>query len=538
MATLPGRIRRVSLDGGNPLNYTLQATTSYDPDFPADGPSDWVDPTSMDQDLSLAAPTAVAGFYGCLVTFNRFPEYFDGVVVKIKPTYDTDLGEDPYLEFWTYDGDWTKRRSIQLRNGFVGCPTGKKRYFDFRTVVGIPNVTKFWVTLNPGEGGATVDWYCLHAFGTCKNVPTTPGNCKDDPTIDCIPDDECILDPVSCLTPPITCDDLAPEICNIPPFDWPTLPPPNGGPPPRWLPPEFPLVDLCDPVAVANYKAILTDEQLAYFEELLGAMELPCVDPDTKQPVEVGPLNVGNIDTNDPWVPLLPKQPIEIYYDPETITPATDPRDPDQIDVGRRLGQIEYIVFFFAGAAPGWPGVQPGGTFRAWWVAHVPGTNFEDETNATYAIASDPLSIFGDVLETTDGITYNGIRLTFTGAIAGTVVNVRGLSYGVSGSLSGSPIPNYISDQHAMDGDRPPGSVLTINTSNGIFGTQNPVSGANYFKLNRTGIGEVNFLELAVNFRNFGGTGSGLNWGSGIMLRVIATPPSGTVGVVPSFVVI
>lgn len=334
MATLPGRIRRISLDAGTPENFTFQATTTYDAFSPAIGASSWGDAaavSALDQDLSLSAPVEVTGNLGCLITFSRFPEYFTGVFVKVRPTYDSDAGEDPYLEFWTHDSvalTWTRRNSVQLRNGFVGCPTGKAKYFNFIGEVLRPSIDKCWVTLKPGTVGTpTLAFLAVHVFGTCRNVPVTPGDCKNDPNIDCIPDDPCVLEPESCLTPPIDCTDLDPEICTIPPPEWPTLPPPAGGPIPPTLPPDFPLIDLCDAAQVAAYKELLTPEQLEFFTQLLDAAELPCLDDidGTRQPDPVAPINADPIDGTK----VLPKQPIEVYVDPVDLQGKDDPRKQD-----------------------------------------------------------------------------------------------------------------------------------------------------------------------------------------------------------------
>jgi hypothetical protein len=496
----------------------------------------------MDQLLSVPSATAVAvtGNMGALVTFARFPKYMTGVIVKVRPTYDADFGQDPYLEYWTYDGvaaAWALRRSVALSNGFEGVQSGRLKYFDFRTDARLENVTAVWITLNEGAvAGSTLSWFAVHVFGACDKSTAGGGGGggtidTNDPgctSSDCIDPDPCEGQPESCAPTEDTCRELAiqygydPDICELTPD-------------PDWNIPEFPLIDFCDPVAMAAFRATLTPLQLSWLEELLAAVELPCLDPEDNQPDEISPINE---DPDLPGDPLLPAQPIEEYVDPEDLnTPGTDPdpRAADEPSSGGGGAPIEYVMYAFAGAAPGWPGVQPGGTFRAWWVTMLAGTNFEEETIATYAIATGPL---GDVIETTNGTPYTGLRLTFTGASAGTVVNIRGIRYGVSGSIDGDPITNYISDQIAMDGDTPPGGDITIDTTNGVFATQNPIAGANYFRFNRTGVGEVDFLELAYNPANFGGTGSALNWGSGIMLRIIATPPSGTVSVVPTFVVI
>jgi hypothetical protein len=142
---------------------------------------------------------------------------------------------------------------------------------------------------------------------------------------------------------------------------------------------------------------------------------------------------------------------------------------------------------------------------------------------------------------TPDGTDYNGIRLNFTGAVPGSVINVRAITCGLGGSVSGFPVPHRILDHVALSGDVPPASTnLTIDESDGAFGTQAQESGSNYFRFVRDiESGAVDFIQIAYNPSNFGGTGSGLNWGSGVMFRVIAALPPGVFGgvnVTPEFV--
>jgi len=346
MAKLPGRIRRISLDAGDPVNYTLKSTSTYDDGAPATGSAAMStdDVETLDQEVSIAVPPALTvSQLGTLVTFERFPKFFTGVTVKIRPTYDSDAGEDPYLELWTHDSvalEWTQRSAKQLRSGFVGCPSGKVKYYGGNDIDGFflavqrENVDKVWITMNPGGTGTpSLEFVALHVFGKCVNEPVLDASCEADPNVDCLPPVCENLD--DCLTPQASCDDLVadgtlePGSCVTPPYDGPGLPPggPGGvGPDPgprRYDPPDFPVVDLCDPVALQAFKDSMTPEQLEYFTELLSNVELPCLDEDTHQPNEVSPINPG---------PLLPKQPTETYYSPVTLAPAADPRGaPDPV---------------------------------------------------------------------------------------------------------------------------------------------------------------------------------------------------------------
>lgn len=341
MALLLGRIRRISLDAGTPTNYTLQATTTYVAATPAVSPSSWGSSAAilgMDQLLSVPAPPAVevTGNMGALVTFTRFPKYMTGVIVKVRPTYDESAGQDPYLEYWTYDNivaAWTLRQSVALRSEFDGVKSGRLKYFDFRTDTRLENVTAVWVTLKEGAvAGATLSWLAVHVFGACDRSTTGGGGGGLDPndpgctSSDCITPDPCEGQPESCVPTEDTCRDLAirygydPDICDLTPD-------------PDWDIPEFPLIDFCDPVAMAAFRATLTPLQLSWLEELLEAVELPCLVPivdkpggdPIRQPDPVAPINA------DPdGEKVLPKQPIEVYMDPETLESGDDPRDRDR----------------------------------------------------------------------------------------------------------------------------------------------------------------------------------------------------------------
>ena len=333
MATLPTRIRRISLDAGEPENYTLAATSAYDATDPAATTATWgdgdADVVAMDQALTIPTPPALTvAAEGALIEFQRTPSYFLGCIAKVAVTYDLESGERPVLELWTRDATsdvWTKRRGIGLATS-VGAPTGRVKQFDLRLAVPVRNVDAVWVTMNPGDTGSpSMTWLGIHCFGFCQVVPRYDGNCRNDPTLDCIDPNPCLDTPEACLDPALDCEDIDPtgELCTEPPFEWPTPTPADGGPTPEFEPPAFPIINLCNPAAVEAYKALLTPEQLTYFEDLLSTSEFPCLNPEDRSPDPVAPINE---DPDNPGEPLLPAQPIETYINPQTLEPEADPQ--------------------------------------------------------------------------------------------------------------------------------------------------------------------------------------------------------------------
>jgi hypothetical protein len=329
-----GRIKRIGTD--TVTNYSLLATASYDSAHPAATTSALSDASLLDQSVlnPVSAPTETTK-EGILLTFARFPAYFTGIVTKVRPTYtDTTTA----IELWTHnsqDNIWTLRRKIAFANPFAGTPTDTVKVFDLRLAAPIPQVDKVWVTMAPGAT-PTMRFEALHCFGRCHLNIEIPGSCNDDPAIDCINPTPCEEDVDSCLVAPavpgaipddgppptvLDCHDFGPHACDIPPFDWPRAgrPDPFGGPGPS-DPPAFPIVDLCDPVALAAFEASLTPEQLDYFQALLDAAELPCLAPssDPSQPNE--------IPDKAPIEPVSSRQPTEVYVDPVTLQAAQDPK--------------------------------------------------------------------------------------------------------------------------------------------------------------------------------------------------------------------
>lgn len=359
MATLPGRIRRISLDAGNPINYGIFGTFDYDINRPAASQDYWAPEayqlTAMDQALSIAAPAGTeVPNQGAFIYFERFPFLFSGVIAKIRPTYDfIQNGEDPYLEMWTHDGVtllWTLQRRVQLINPFSGVPSGKLKYFDFRLDVPLDNVSEVWVTMDPGSVGApTNSFMALHVFGRCMNDPIINGSCENDPTVECLPPG-CEDDLEACTTPVVDCISN-PDACKIPPFDDPKGPPPPADIDPPGPPPDLPPgPDLCDPVAVDAYKLTLTEEQLAFFNDLLANNEFVCLVPPDKTPEDQVPINPGPVPKR------LPKQPTEDEPD--------DPNDPKKQGpiVSSNPVWTDYNFHFFF-----WPNSET----RAGFIDHV-----------------------------------------------------------------------------------------------------------------------------------------------------------------------
>lgn len=308
-----GRIRRIGSD--TVQNYHIEATETYVEATPADTPSPWGSTAEVDA-MDLPQSTPVSGLtqmihLGCLITFDRFPDFFQGAQVKVIPTYPSP--EQPFLELWTHDSVtalWTKRRHINFASPFEGIPTGQVKIFDLDLAIERANVDLVWVTAGPLASLTAMRFLTVHCFGRCAVPIVLTQVCSDNPDPDnpdefaCLPPFEWppdpdippIPDPPPGLPPfPDLCDPAAvagyraalPDFFlvlfdawlaefreAVPTFcDDPTTTPPT--PPPG--PPEFPPIDLCDPEAVAAYKLILTPTQLAYFEELLSLIDLPAL---------------------------------------------------------------------------------------------------------------------------------------------------------------------------------------------------------------------------------------------------------------------
>jgi len=307
------RIRRVGLDSGD--NYTLQQTVDYDVDNPAATAASWGTAAQvglMDQDFEQ---TGELEREGALLTFLRFPAFFSGALVKLRPSYAA--LDVPFLELWTRSTatlEWARRRRFALNSLFTGVRSGERKVFDLFLTTDLRDVGAVWITMDPGAVGTPVNRFiAIHLFGECNPDVTPQDPCEVDP-------DNC-LDPPACLVHPEGVDEN-----GVPCFTDPINPEPDPLPPVVEFPGP-PPIDLCDEAAVAAFEATLTPEQLAHWHELIETVELDCSDddecdhPPCDDPgADINPCGVG---TTSP--PCLPEQPQETYIDPITGEPACDP---------------------------------------------------------------------------------------------------------------------------------------------------------------------------------------------------------------------
>lgn len=353
-----GRIRRIGSD--TEINYSFLATSAYDATNPAATTGAWSDDEAMDQALyTLVPPGTEVTEQGILVTFERRVFGFWGIIAKVRPTY-TDLPTiTTAIEMWTHNlgtDVWTLRRRILFSDVFNGTPPGEAKFFDLRLATFQSNVDRVWITMAPDPADTAppvMRFVAVHPFGQCHERIVTPGSCVDDPNIDCQNPGDC--DPVDsdCLTPSTNCADYGPDVCELPPFDWPRVGRPDGGPAPSDPPvPATPLVDLCDPIALQAFKDSMTADQLAYFEDLLAQSELPCLNPADVEPPEKPKEPQQKLPINDAGdgTPLLPRQPVEVYVDPKTGRVGADPRNavggnPEASDSGTTT-TFPFFVFY------------------------------------------------------------------------------------------------------------------------------------------------------------------------------------------------
>lgn len=348
-----GRILRTGVD--TTINYSFEETSNYDEDNPAGTTSAWGDSVAMDQLFDQPEPTAVIDAQGCLITFQRFPDFYEGVMVKVVGNYDLDAGESPALEHWTHNAEtdvWTKRNRKLFASVFEGSPDGERKIYDFTFGIFEQNVDKVWVTMDPGDTGTpTLDWYSIQLFGECEDERRTAGGGGGDPCDDpngpFYPGDDICKDKTY-GSDPNTCKDL-PDYCNeasiqayreclranfpsfLPIFDaqldanrdalrdacsgnGPFPPEPPLPPQPNPLPP----LDLCDPDSIEAFRAAVSGDatHLAQFNAYIdtleesGYFELVCPDPD----------------------------PDEVPLDPETMQPDPDIDDEPTTPFGHGPG--------------------------------------------------------------------------------------------------------------------------------------------------------------------------------------------------------
>lgn len=569
-----GRIARIGNDSS--ANYTFLATSMYDAANPAGTTGAWPDDAAMDQAFNQASPTEVTE-EGVLITFVRFPDAFQGAQVKIHPTYDVTT-DDPFLEMWTHDsvtGDWTKRRRVELSNPFVGVATGTFKVFDFTLFPFLEHVDKVWLTMDPGTSGTpTMKFVGIRLFGQCAATLFRGGNtsggdpCADptDPFYTGFDDngDPC---PGTTFGPPPGPALPNVDLCNpasveqyrdvlatipgaleafnawfdlnstgIASYCAGSTPTPPGGMPLPPLPP-LPSLNLCDQVSIDAFRAAIggDPDQVAAFDAFLDSLEeagffdLTCpaadppetpVSPHTLQP-EDDPPKTGPFGDGPGGSP------------PPGGNPPNGSLPPRRIVTGS--GEpTEFVAFFFSGGAPtGAATVSTPGTSRQWFVDRFINTsNFKEELLTAYAHAVDPRNHQGQIIIEPNSSNQSGIKFVFTGATDGTVVQVRAIIMGISGAIVG--LNQSISTALAMSGNGlpftgapGPGQFGPIDTGLGVFGTSNPISGATYYRINRDfSVGTlVDTLRIQAFNANRTGTGTGLNWGNALMVRIIAVAP-------------
>lgn len=385
-----GRILRIGVD--TVTNYSFEETSAYNASAPAATTSPWSDSAAMDQAFDQSSPSEVTA-QGCLVTFERTPHAFEGSMIKIHPTYDSDGGENPFFELWTHDSvtlDWTRRRRLQLSNLFVGVASGARKVIDFTFFPFLLHVDKVWITMDPGTVGApTMRFLAIQLFGQCEGTLVTPNPPGDGDADPCISNPNGLdADGNPCLTPGVNCSDF-PEFCTEPPFldlcnpasvaayeeylrlipgaldafrswfatnfvtiaSWcagnsPGPSPPFPNPPSPPLPPLPPL-HLCDPDSVEAFRAALSGDQesLDSFDAFVDALDLD-----------------GFFARECP-----PPDPAEEYVDPTTLEPAEEPPTDNNTPFGSGPGGMPVDQ-------PGNPPTEAGGgrvTFESYWPTFI-----------------------------------------------------------------------------------------------------------------------------------------------------------------------
>ena len=546
-----GRIRRIGVD--SMTNYSFLQTSAYDANNPAATTSAWPDDAAMDQDPRQASPTEVTA-EGVLITFERFPDTFTGAHVKVQPTYDFDSGgENPFLEMWLHDSEtstWTKRSSVQFANVFVGAKTGVRKIFDFTFFPFERNIDMVWLTMNPGAVGTpSMDFAMIRLFGKCEQTLPRDGD-ETDPCAD--PNN-----------PFYTGLDDEGNPCPGTTF----------GPPPTT--PEIPALDLCNPVSIEQYREAVKDipgfvEQFdAWYATNIEAIQLYCAgtnpDPPTGQPppphpAVLPPLDLCDQDSIDAFRAALPTPeavasfddfidglesdgffdftcpppvPPEEYIDPNTLEPATEP-DPVLEPFGQvpstasprpsgptaslppqhggpsqpdsNILSTTYIGFYFYGDSP----TTPGETMEDWAVPLLQSEGSQEMKDAY--IARTESHVFPGIPSNT------GEQFNFTNVIEGTITQIRGRLIFFAGGGSG------YNEATVFDGDGGHGgSQPDIDEGGGVFSTQTPIPGAQFFALNRSApVGFVDFLRM----KCFAGFPTPTN--SVFVYKIIAEKPGST----------
>lgn len=357
-----GKILRIGTD--TTTNYTFLKTSAYDANNPAATTTTWPDSTSMDVDFVIPNPTTVSA-EGVLVTFTRLPDTFLGAMVKIKPTYDTSIGEAPAFEMWTHSvaGGWVRRRHIDLTNVFVGVPTGTFKVLDLTFFPFLRDVNQVWLTMAPGTTGApSMAFAAIQLYGQCDGALRDdhgrgPAGACSDPTDPFYTgfDDEGNPCPGTTFGPPAVADPPALNVCNaasienyrayartipgylevfdawvadnattISAFCAGNGPSPGSPPRPPGSPPALPPLDLCSQDSIDAFRAALAGDpdQVTAFNDYIdsltqsGFFDLTCappepaetpIDPETGKPKETEPNPPTPFGTGPGGQPQFPR---------------------------------------------------------------------------------------------------------------------------------------------------------------------------------------------------------------------------------------
>lgn len=587
-----GRILRIGNDSNT--NYSFLATSAYNAASPAATTSAWPDSFSMDTPFNLPQFSPVTE-QGVLVTFDRLPETFNGAMVKLTPTYNVSGGEDPFFELWTHDsvsGLWTKRRSIEFKNLFVGIASGATRILDLTFFPYLPHVDKAWLTMNPGAiGTPALNFVSIALFGQChsalrdqsggpggfdgcdKSHPETYTGFKllADGTF--VPCDD-VNEP-----PPFTLQ--FPDLCNpesiasyrealraigdggtsLNAFDsWFTLnrdliaqgcagqlttPLPIAPSPPL---PKLPPLDLCDEVSIDAFRAAIAGDATALsdFNAFIDQLDA-----------------AGFFTLSCP-----PKDPAATYVDPNTLKPTAEPDPPRRFGFGpggqdgnppptpkstppqRRISvpgtgeQAEDCIVFVAGGAPV-DGAPPAptipGTAENWFIER-----FNTLSNSSAEVAKIYERAFNQKQIIREPTTNNhtGVRFDFSGAVTGSIIQMRAIILGIAGVSTFSSTFNLV-----MSGAGFPTPVVNsfgfnigfgpIDTGSGIFATETPLPTNAYYTLRRDGDipGRVDFLKIPAPNNNIDSVGNGDGFGWMLLVRILGVLPGDNqaITVIPSF---
>lgn len=200
------------------VNWTTQATTTYDRNNPAQDPMTWGTAVEIGYlDRRFTATGNETTHLGLLATFVNKPDRtFYGAQVKVRPTYTGTA--NPFLECWTLLGTtWTLRRRVNVRAiARSGDTIVQDLTFDGLRAEDRPDA--IWITLDTATD-VSLTWLVCHLYGDCTSDPVTP-DCP--PGVD--PEDcnvpECSADPTDFICTPIP---LPPDLPPTDPFPFPPI---------------------------------------------------------------------------------------------------------------------------------------------------------------------------------------------------------------------------------------------------------------------------------------------------------------------------